>query len=253
MADSIRIQKAIAAAGLMSRRAAEDMIRQGRVSVDGATANLGDRVDVESQTVELDGAPIPVNPDLETHLLYKPSGVISSAADPEGRLTVVDLVDSSVRLYPVGRLDYDSEGLILLTNDGELANRVTHPRYGILKTYVALVEGRPGKRDIRSLLDGVDLDDGQARAVSARVVGREGSSTRVVGRRRELTLIELSLGEGRNREVRRMFEALQYPVRRLVRTAIGPISDRSLKPGESRRLSPGEIRDLLASGSPEGR
>lgn len=237
----------------MSRRAAEDMIRQGRVSVDGATANLGDRVDVESQTVELDGAPIPVNPDLETHLLYKPSGVISSAADPEGRLTVVDLVDSSVRLYPVGRLDYDSEGLILLTNDGELANRVTHPRYGILKTYVALVEGRPGKRDIRSLLDGVDLDDGPARAVSARVVGREGSSTRVVGRPRELTLIELSLGEGRNREVRRMFEALQYPVRRLVRTAIGPISDRSLKPGESRRLSPGEIRDLLASGSPEGR
>ncbi len=229
------------------------MIRQGRVSVDGATANLGDRVDVESQTVELDGAPIPVNPDLETHLLYKPFGVISSVADPEGRPTVVDLVDSSVRLYPVGRLDYDSEGLILLTNDGELANRVTHPRYGILKTYVALVEGSPGKKDIRSLLDGVDLDDGPARAVSARVVGREGSSRRVVGGQRESTLIELSLGEGRNREVRRMFEVLQYPVRRLVRTAIGPISDRSLKPGESRRLSPGEIRDLLASGAPEGR
>jgi 23S rRNA pseudouridine2605 synthase len=253
VADSIRVQKAIAAAGLMSRRAAEDMIRQGRVTIDGATARLGDRVDVTSQIVSLDGAPIPLNPELETHLLYKPSGVISSADDPEDRRTVLDLVGSSVRLYPVGRLDYDSEGLILLTNDGALANRVTHPRYGILKTYVALVEGSPGKKEIRSLLHGVDLDDGPARAVTARVLGREGSSTRVVGGPKELTLIELSLGEGRNREVRRMFDVLGYPVRRLVRTAIGPISDRSLKPGESRRLSAGEIRDLLASGSPEGR
>jgi 23S rRNA pseudouridine2605 synthase len=225
----------------MSRRAAEDLIRQGRISIDGNRADLGDRVDVSTQTVELDGAPIPVNPALETHLLYKPRGVISSASDPEGRQTVVDLVGGPVRLYPVGRLDYDSEGLILLTNDGELANRVTHPRYGIRKTYMALVEGSPGRKEIRSLLEGVELDDGQARAIAARVVGREGVST----------LIELEMGEGRNRVVRRMFDVLGYPVTRLVRTAIGPISDRALKPGESRRLGADEIRQLLASGSPE--
>jgi 23S rRNA pseudouridine2605 synthase len=241
MADPIRVQKAISAAGLMSRRAAEDLIRQGRISIDGNRADLGDRVDVSTQTVELDGAPIPVNPALETHLLYKPGGVISSASDPEGRQTVVDLVGGPVRLYPVGRLDYDSEGLILLTNDGELANRVTHPRYGIRKTYMALVEGSPGRKEIRSLLEGVELDDGQARAIAARVVGREGVST----------LIELEMGEGRNRVVRRMFDVLGYPVTRLVRTAIGPISDRALKPGESRRLGADEIRQLLASGSPE--
>jgi pseudouridine synthase len=241
VAESIRIQKAIAASGLMSRRAAEDMIREGRVSVDGVRAGVGDRVDTTTQSVELDGSPIPVNPDLEAHLLYKPPGVISSASDPEGRQTVVDLVETQVRLYPVGRLDYDSEGLILLTNDGELANRVTHPRYGILKTYVVLVDGTPGKKDIRALLDGVDLDDGPARARSARVVGREGEST----------IIEMTMGEGRNREIRRMFDALGYEVLRLVRTAIGPISDRSLKPGQSRLLSVVEIRDLLASGSPE--
>jgi 23S rRNA pseudouridine2605 synthase len=241
MADPVRVQKAISAAGLMSRRAAEDMIREGRISIDGTRADLGDRVDVSTQTVELDGAPIPVNPALETHLLYKPPGVISSASDPQGRETVVDLVGGQVRLYPVGRLDYDSEGLILLTNDGELANRVTHPRYGIHKTYLALIEGSPGKRELRSLVEGVVLDDGPARAIGARVVGREGPAT----------LIELEMGEGRNREIRRMFDVLGYPVTRLVRTAIGPVSDRSLKPGQSRRLSVSEIRDLLASGSAE--
>jgi pseudouridine synthase len=218
------------------------MIREGRVSIDGTLVRLGDRVDVTSQTVELDGSPIPVNPDLETYLLYKPSGIISSASDPEGRRTVVDLVGGGVRLYPVGRLDYDSEGLILLTNDGELANRVTHPRYGILKTYVVLVEGNPGKKDIQALISGVELDDGPARALSARVVEGE----------RDLTLIEMTMGEGRNREIRRMFDVLGYPVRQLVRTAIGPISDRSLKPGQSRLLTVGEIRELLAAGSPEG-
>lgn len=241
VADLIRVQKAISAAGLMSRRAAEDMIKQGRISIDGTRVDLGDRVDVTSQTVELDGAPIPVNPALETHLLYKPRGVISSASDPEGRRTVVDLVGGQVRLYPVGRLDFESEGLILLTNDGELANRVTHPRYGIHKTYVALVEGSPGRKELRSLLEGVELEDGPARAIRARVVGREGPAT----------LVELRMGEGRNRVIRRMFSVLGYPVTRLVRTAIGPISDRSLKPGESRRLSVDEIRRLLAPGSAE--
>lgn len=238
MADAIRVQKAIAGAGLMSRRAAEEAIREGRVAIDGERALLGDRVDVGSQQLTLDGIPIPVNPDLETHLLYKPAGVISSSSDPEGRQTVTDLVEGGGRIYPVGRLDYDSEGLILLTNDGDLANRVTHPRYGIVKRYVALVRGNPGKAEIRRLIEGIDLEDGTARAQSAHVIGRQAAET----------MVELTMGEGRNREVRRMFEALGYEVTRLVRTAIGPITDRSLKPGQSRRLSAAEIRELLASG-----
>jgi 23S rRNA pseudouridine2605 synthase len=242
MADPIRVQKAMSGAGLMSRRSAEEAIRSGRVAIDGRKAVLGDRVDVATQKVTLDGAPLPVNPDLETYLLYKPAGVISSASDPQGRRTVVDLVATGRRLYPVGRLDYESEGLILLTNDGELANRVTHPRYGIVKRYVALVAGSPGKSEIRRLTEGIDLDDGAARALSAQVVGRQGAQT----------MVELTMGEGRNREVRRMFGALGYDVVSLVRTAIGPITDRSLKPGQSRRLSAAETRDLLASGSGDG-
>jgi 23S rRNA pseudouridine2605 synthase len=243
MADPIRVQKAISGAGLMSRRAAEEAIRQGRVTIDGKEAVLGDRVDVAAQHVTLDGVQLPVNPDLETYLLYKPAGIISAASDPRGRRTVVDLVDIGRRLYPVGRLDYESEGLILLTNDGELANRVTHPRYGIVKRYVALVAGTPGKTEVRRLTEGVQLDDGLAQARSAQVVGRQGAQT----------MVELTMGEGRNREVRRMFEVLGYEVVSLVRTAIGPIADRSLKPGQYRRLSVAEIRDLLASGSGGGR
>jgi 23S rRNA pseudouridine2605 synthase len=239
MADPIRVQKAISGAEIMSRRAAEETIRQGRVAVDGVEAVLGDRVDVAMQQVTIDGVPIPVNPDLETYLLYKPAGVISAASDPQGRRTVVDLVGSGHRLYPVGRLEYESEGLILLTNDGDLANRVTHPRYGIVKKYVALVEGNAGKAEVKRLTEGIDLDDGPARALSAQVVGRQGGET----------LVELTMGEGRNREVRRMFEVLGYELGSLVRTAIGPITDRSLKPGQSRRLSAAEIRELLASGT----
>jgi 23S rRNA pseudouridine2605 synthase len=240
MADVVRLQKAIANAGLMSRRAAEDAIREGRVAVDGRPAQLGDRVDVATQQVTLDGAPIPVNPDLKTYLLYKPAGIISSASDPQGRTTVVDLIETDARLYPVGRLDFDSEGLILLTNDGELANRVTHPRYGIQKKYLALVRGRPSRSEIRRLTEGVALEDGPARANSARVLDRKGDST----------MVELTMGEGRNREVRRMFESIGLEVTRLVRTAIGPLNDRSLKPGESRLLSVGEVTELLASGDP---
>lgn len=237
MADPVRVQKALSSAGLMSRRAAEDAIRQGRVAIDGRTAVLGDRVDVDAEQVTVDGILVPVNPELETHLLYKPVGVVSTTSDPQGRPTVVDLVPAGTRLYPVGRLDYDSEGLILLTNDGELANRVTHPRHGIVKRYLALVRGNPGKGDIRRLTEGIVLDDGPARALSATIVDRQGART----------LVELTMDEGRNREVRRMFEALGYEVVRLVRTAIGPITDRSLQSGQSRLLSPAEVRDLLAS------
>lgn len=235
MAERVRIQKAIANAGLMSRRAAEEAIAAGRVRLNGQPVVLGDRVDPESDLLTLDGAPIPLAPGLETHLLYKPIGVISTAHDPQGRTTVVDLVPSERRLYPVGRLDADSEGLILVSNDGELTHRVTHPRYGITKRYLAEVLGRPSPATLRRLIEGVELDDGPARATAARIVDT----------RDDRALVEVEMVEGRNRVVRRMLSAVGHEVTRLVRTAIGPITDPHLRPGESRRLSPGEIQELL--------
>jgi 23S rRNA pseudouridine2605 synthase len=235
MAERIRIQKAIAHSGLMSRRAAEEAMLEGRVLLNGMPVVLGDRVDPESDVLTLDGAPIPVAPGVSTYLLYKPVGVISTADDPQGRPTVVELVDSEHRIYPVGRLDAESEGLILVSNDGELTNRVTHPGYGITKKYLAEVSGSPSKQTVARLTEGVELDDGLALAESARLV--DSQPTR--------SLVEVVMVEGRNREVRRMFSALGHEVTRLVRTAIGPISDPHLKPGESRRLTTAEIKQLL--------
>lgn len=214
------------------------MIRSGRVTVDGSPAHLGQKIDPETARVEVDGVPLPVKPDLVHLLLFKPPGVISTASDPRGRPTVVDLVGGDTRLYPVGRLDADSEGLIVLTNDGDLTERITHPRYGVTKTYLALVRGHPGRSALAALAAGVDLDDGPARAVSARVVDRSGPGT----------LVEVVMAEGRNREVRRMFDAVGHPVERLVRTAIGPIADRSLRPGAWRRLTVEEVRNLYGAG-----
>jgi len=238
MTERVRIQKAIANAGLMSRRSAEDAISAGRIKMNDNPVKLGDRVDVEVDLLTIDGSPVPVNPGLETHLLYKPIGVISSSSDTHGRKTVVDLISSDKRLYPVGRLDADSEGLILVSNDGELTNRVTHPRYGIRKTYVALVEGVPSVDAIRMLTEGIELEDGLAMASKARAIEHQGGRC----------LMEMVMTEGRNREVRRMLAAVGHDVISLVRTAIGPITDRTLKPGESRLLSPVEIGRLLASG-----
>lgn len=236
-AEKVRLQKAIAHAGVMSRRKAEEAIAAGRVTVDGRVAVLGDKVDPGRDTVLLDGAPLPVNPAKVTLLLNKPPGVISTADDPQGRPTVVDLVGSSERLYPVGRLDADSEGLLLLTNDGDLANIVTHPSYGITKTYLVMATNVSPKTAQR-LTEGIELDDGTAKALSARI--RESAAGK--------TLVEVVMVEGRNREIRRMFQALGCPVERLVRTAIGPITDQTLKPGESRRLGGAEIQALLGSG-----
>jgi 23S rRNA pseudouridine2605 synthase len=236
MAERIRIQKAIANAGLMSRRAAEEAMTAGRVLLNGEPVVLGDRVDPAGDILTLDGAPVPIAEDLATYLLYKPVGVISTADDPQGRQTVVDLVESEKRLYPVGRLDADSEGLILVSNDGELTNRVTHPSFGVTKTYLAEIEGRPDNSALRALTDGVELEDGPARARSVRIVDSHGGRA----------LVELVMVEGRNREVRRMFAAVGHDVVRLVRTAIGRLTDSSLAPGESRRLSASEIQRLFA-------
>lgn len=213
------------------------LIAAGRVSLDGHTAVLGDRAEPESARIEIDGIPLPVAPALTYYLLYKPTGVVSTRSDPQGRSTVVDLVPDTPPVYPVGRLDADSEGLLLLTNDGGLTQLVTHPSGEITKTYTALVDGEPTKATIRRLVDGVDLDDGPASAVTARIVDSS----------RGEALVEIVMGEGRKREVRRMCAAIGHPVLRLVRTAIGPLRDGSLKPGAWRVLSIVEVRSLYAA------
>lgn len=240
MPEHPKLQKAIAHSGLMSRRAAEELISEGRVTIDGRRAEIGQRVDPTTEQVAIDGRPIPIRPDTVTYLLYKPLGVISTAEDPQGRQTVVDLVPGEPRVYPVGRLDADTEGLILLTNDGKLADLVMHPRYGIDKTYLVMVQGDPGPW-VERLEAGVELDDGPAAARSARVI--DASQGR--------TLVELVMGEGRNREIRLMCAALDKEVMRLVRTAVGPIADRSLFPGRWRALRPGEVAELYAAGGAE--
>ena len=231
---SDRLQKVISRAGLMSRRAAEELIAQGRVSIDERVAVLGDRVEPSTQRVLIDGVPIPIAPDLRTFLVNKPLGVISTADDPQGRPTLVEMVESDVRVWPVGRLDADSEGLILVSNDGELTNRVTHPRFGITKTYTVVVDGLPSKATVRRLVDGVELADGPAAAASARIIDRSNDTT----------MIELVMNEGRNREIRRMCDEIGHPVRRLVRTAIGPLKDRDLSPGSVRPLAAVEVAEL---------
>jgi len=206
--------------------------------VDDEPAHLGQKIDPDVAIVRVDGIPLPVRPDQVYLLLNKPPGVVSTADDPQGRTTVVDLVNADTRVYPVGRLDAASEGLILLTNDGTLTELVTHPSHGVTKTYLALVEGVPSEPSLRRLRDGVDLEDGPAAAKSARIIDRHD----------DRSLVELVMTEGRKREVRRMFDEVGHPVARLVRTAIGPIADRAIKPGEWRDLSIEEVRDLYAAG-----
>lgn len=207
------------------------------MSVDGVAAEIGQTFDPEVARVEIDGVPLPVRPDLVYYLLYKPPGVLSTADDPQGRPIITDLVPASPRVFPVGRLDSDSEGLLLMTNDGELANLVTHPRYGVEKTYVGRVKGHLGRSAIRRLTDGVDLEDGVATALRARTLDRLGDES----------LVELVMAEGRKREVRRLLAAVGHPVSHLVRTAIGPLSDRGLPAGQWRNLSVVEVRSLYSA------
>jgi len=229
----------IAHAGIASRRAAEEMIKASRVTVDGEPAHLGQKIDPTTAVVEVDGVPLPVKPDQVYVLLNKPAGVVSTTDDPHGRQTVVDLVRLDTRIYPVGRLDADSEGLLLLTNDGALTEFVTHPRHGVRKTYLAMVDGTPSDAVMRRLRDGVELEDGTAAAQSARIIDRHG----------DRSLVEIVMSEGRNREVRRMLDEVGHPAQRLVRTAIGPISDRNIKPGQWRHLTISEVRAIYGAPS----
>ena len=231
-----RVQKALARAGYGSRRAAEQLVREGRVSINGRIAALGDRVDVKRDRVEVDGAPVAVDPLVRYYAFNKPEGVTTTLRDPHGARSLRDFLPDGPRVFPVGRLDRNSEGLLLLTNDGDLANRVQHPRYSVEKEYLVEVDGDPTPAAVRHLTKGVALDDGMARAVRANVVdrGTGRASLRVV------------MAEGRKREVRRMLDAIGHPVRRLVRVRVGPILLGRLRPGELRRLSPLEVSALKA-------
>jgi 23S rRNA pseudouridine2605 synthase len=242
VADAERVQKVLARAGFGSRRQAEELVRAGRVTVDGVVARLGDRVDPAAASVCVDGVPVPTAPDLVYYLLHKPERVVTTAHDPEGRRTVVDLVPDEPRVFPVGRLDYDTAGLLLLTNDGQLAQLLAHPRHGVAKTYLAEVVGAPSRGELRQLREGVRLDDGLTAPARAKVVGTNGDAAAV----------ELTIHEGRNRQVRRMLETVGHPVTRLVRTRIGPIHDDRLNPGAWRPLTVAEVRALYeAAGAPE--
>lgn len=234
-----RLQKILARTGFGSRRAAEELIAAGRVTVDGEVARLGQRVDPDRARVEVDGVPVAVRDDVVYYLLNKPRRVVTTASDPEGRRVVVELVPDEPRVFPIGRLDYDTEGLLVLTNDGVLAQLVTHPRHEVEKAYLAEVEGVPSRATLRALREGLTLDDGPTAATEVSLVQNRGESA----------ALEIVVREGRNRLVRRMCEAVGHPVRRLVRTRIGPITDRRLAPGEWRPLRPREVRALYAAAS----
>jgi pseudouridine synthase len=235
----VRLQKVLAAAGVGSRRHCEELIGAGRVEVDGQTVRrFGARVDPENQIIRVDGKRIPSRQDVVYLAFNKPVKVLTAMTDDRGRKTITDFLgDRAERLFHVGRLDYDTEGLMLLTNDGELAHRLMHPRFGVPKTYLAEVPG-PVPRDLgRQLLGGIELEDGVASADKFRVVEQAGGKA----------LVEITLHEGRKHIVRRMLAAAGHPVSRLVRTQVGPVSLGSLRPGTTRPLSVREVGDLYAA------
>jgi 23S rRNA pseudouridine2605 synthase len=234
-----RLQKVMAATGWGSRRSCEELIAAGRVTVNGEVAPLGRRVDAERDLIEIDGAPVGIRPGLVYYLLNKPTAVVTTAKDTHGRKTVVELVPSDPRVFPVGRLDVDTEGLLLLTNDGDLAHRISHPSHGVDKEYLVQVQERVSAGALRKLRDGVELEDG----VTAPAHASQPSPG----------VIRLTIHEGRNRQVRRMCDAIGHPVLRLVRTRVGPLTDRSLAPGDYRELSTAERRALTEAVAEQAR
>ena len=245
VASGQRLQKVLAHAGVASRRACEQFIADGRVSVDGITVTEpGVRVDPLAQEIRLDGSRILTNPELITLMLHKPAGVVTTMEDPEGRPTVAQYgrdyltehpeLPDSLRLVHVGRLDTETEGLLLLSNDGELSHRLMHPSFEIAKTYVAIVEGQVEPWVPRKLRRGIELEDGEAKAdrVTVKDSGPRGS------------IVEITLHSGKNRIVRRMLDAVGHPVTRLARTRLGPLRLGNLRPGETRPLSGEEIAAL---------
>lgn len=242
---SERLQKLIARAGLASRRAAEGLIADGRVRLNGRVASLGASADPAVDRIEVDGRPLPAAGRALHLAIHKPRGFLSSAHDERGRRSVVGLVDvGGERLWPAGRLDVESEGLMILTNDGEWANRVLHPRYGTEREYAALVAPAPTRGMLQRLRDGVTLDDGPARLLAARFASPPPEVERA--RHEEGAWLQIRIGEGRKREVRRLFEAVDARVERLIRTRIGPLRIGGLRSGQWRRLRPDEVAALGA-------
>jgi pseudouridine synthase len=238
-----RLQKVLSQAGVASRRAAETLIAEGRVSVNGSVIReMGTKADPGVDDIRVDGRRIKAPQALRYILLHKPAGYVSTRADPQRRPTVLDLLQG-VReyIYPVGRLDYDSEGLLLLTNDGDLAATLTHPRHGVERTYEAQVAGVPDAGALERLRKGIPLDGRRTLPAEVALLNR--------GRGDRHVVLVMTIREGRNRQVRRMCEAVGHPVRTLTRTRIGPLEDRRLRPGRWRELTPQEVRALKALAS----
>jgi 23S rRNA pseudouridine2605 synthase len=236
-----RLQKVLSQAGIASRRAAEKLIADGRVSVNGATVTeMGTKADLGADDIRVDGRRIKAAERSRYVLLNKPAGYVSTRSDPQRRKTVIDLLPG-VReyVYPVGRLDYDTEGLLLLTNDGDLAAMLTHPRHGVERTYEAKVAGMPDDVALARLRKGIPLDGRRTLPADVSLINK--------GRRDRDGILLMTIREGRNRQVRRMCEAVGHPVRELRRTRIGPIQDRRLKPGEWRELRSDEVMALRKS------
>ncbi len=248
--DRQRLQKVLAQAGVASRRACEELIRQGRVQVNGQmVTELGTKVDPNRDEISVDGTPISGPAKKVYLLLNKPPGYISTVHDPWGRPTVLDLIPHRGRLYPVGRLDAESEGLLLLTNDGELTHRLTHPRYGHEKEYLVLVKGHPTEAVLSRLRRGVNLEEGRtAPAEVSRVSRKEGLEIPP-----DTTWLRMVLHEGRKRQIRRMCAAVGHPVRRLIRVRLGPLRLGALKPGQWRPLTERELDELTALALPGAR
>ena len=240
----IRLQKLLAQSGVASRRKCEELMLDGLVEVDGdVITRLGTKVDPRTAVIRVDGKRLPPISEKVYLVLNKPRGVVSTMSDPEGRRSLGDLVaDRPERLFHVGRLDTDTSGLIILTNDGDFAQRLAHPSHEVDKTYVAEVEGQLTKVTLQRLLDGVELDDGPVTVTEARIVS--GSHGRTAHAR---TIVELVIHEGRNRIVRRLLDHVGHPVSRLTRTAIGPVTLARLGSGEMRELTLAELGDLLDS------
>lgn len=235
----VRLGKYLATAGVASRRASEELIRAGRVTVAGETVTDPARDVEEADDVRCDGKPVAAQVERVVYVVNKPAGVVSTASDPQGRPTVVSLVRVAARLYPVGRLDIDATGLILLTNDGPLAHRLTHPSFEVPKTYRARVARPPvSQRALHALRAGVPLEDGLTAPARVRRIGG-----------RDSDLLELTLHEGRNRQVKRMCEHVGHRVRSLQRIAFGPLTLGDLAPGQTRRLSGAEVAALTAAGT----
>ncbi|HOQ76007.1 MAG TPA: pseudouridine synthase [Thermoclostridium sp.] len=235
MFEKMRLQKYLSRCGIASRRHAEDMIREGRIKVNGVTVTEMGTTVSPGDLVECDGEPVAPGEKPVYIMLNKPAGYVTTVSDPEGRKTVMDLTDGvNERVYPVGRLDYDTEGLLILTNDGDFAYRNTHPKHQVSKTYIAEVEGEPSRETLQKLRDGVMLD------------GRPTSPAKVelIRQKKRCAVLRITIHEGRNRQVRRMCEAVGHPVRSLKRVAIGGLRLGSLKPGEWRYLSAKELKKI---------